>query len=319
MKTLLLICIVLGSLFCCTIVVTAAQPTPDISEGPFYPPDDSPDVGNDLTVVPGAGAGPHGQKLLIRGRVTDLDRRPVAGATIVIWQTDQHGKYDHPFENRKRDDGSAIPLDPGFGYWGKTVTSQDGRYEFRTIVPRHYSIGSASRSTHVHFKVKHADFRTLTTEMHFAGDERIPDDPVIDGLTMRQHRMLAVTLTDPPPGADAAFRLGVFDIVLAPPAAPSVPADAWSGSITFPGGEPEEVRFDVGMHEGRITALSLYFAEEDKSYPASQLRWDGNDLKFSWRPNVEVECSLSPIEQGGYAGPCTDSHMSASLVMRPPA
>ena len=73
------------------------------------------------------------------------------------------------------------------------MTEARGRYEFKTIVPKHYSVGTVTRSSHVHFKVKHPDFRVLTTEMHFDGDEKILDDPIIDGLTMKQYRMLTVS------------------------------------------------------------------------------------------------------------------------------
>ena len=160
--------------------------------------------------------------------------------------------------------------------------------------------------------------RELTTEMHFVGDEKIPDDPIIDGLTMRQHRMLTVAPAAPPEGGDPTARLAVFDIVLAPPAKPSTPGASWTGTITFPGGAPEEVRYDVGLSGGRIAALSIYFPEEDKSYPTSNVRWDSDTLKFSWRPGGRVECALDPAAKGGYSGPCTDGEFSGEMVMLPP-
>ena len=154
--------------------------------------------------------------------------------------------------------------------------------------------------------------------MHFQGDDRIPSDPIIDGLTMRQHRMLTVTLRESPDGHDPAARLAAFDIVLAPPVKPSRPGISWNGTITMPGSPPEEVRFDVGLSDGRIAALSIYFPEEDRSYSTSNLRWDGDTLKFSWRPGPQVDCSLAPAGEGGYSGDCTGGGMSGKLVMLPP-
>jgi protocatechuate 3,4-dioxygenase, beta subunit len=45
-------------------------------------------------------------------------------------------------------------------------TSDSGQYSFKTIKP----IGYGGRPPHVHFRVIADGYRTLTTEMYFAGD-----------------------------------------------------------------------------------------------------------------------------------------------------
>ena len=187
----------------------ALAPTPRTGAGPFFPPDDGREADNDLTEVPGSTGEPQGQRLYMEGQVTDTAGKPLPGTQITIWQTDVWGKYDHPRERRVDGSGKPLPKDPHFQYWGRTVTDGEGRYVFKTIVPGNYG-----RPEHIHCRFEHAEFRTLDTEMQFAGDPKIEGDFVTENLAGRER--LAVPLVEPREGQDPRAKRAVFDVVLTP-------------------------------------------------------------------------------------------------------
>lgn len=76
-----------------------------------------------------AGPAAAGQRIRIEGRVLDGDGTPVADALVEIWQTNAHGRYDHPADRRD------LPLDPAFDGFGRTGTEEDGSYWFETVKP----------------------------------------------------------------------------------------------------------------------------------------------------------------------------------------
>ena len=65
---------------------------------------------------------------------------------------------------------------------GKTDTGQlkvndDGTYVFRTIKPGRYRIGGGFRPAHIHLKVSHPGYGTVTTQLYFQGDPYVwPND-----------------------------------------------------------------------------------------------------------------------------------------------
>ncbi|MCS6995422.1 MAG: hypothetical protein NZ533_00430 [Casimicrobiaceae bacterium] len=153
----------LGLAHVVTLPASATQvplaPTPEDSEGPFYPETWSGDVDGDLLVFEGRR---HtlGTPLIITGRVLATDARPLAGATVEIWQADTEGEYRHSR------DGGHRPARRGFQGFGRVQTAADGSYRFRTLKPPAYGF----RPPHVHFRVKAPGRRTLTTQMYFAGE-----------------------------------------------------------------------------------------------------------------------------------------------------
>ena len=187
-------------------------PTPDTGTGPFYPADDRAQADADLTRVEGRDGRPEGDLLEIVGTVRGTDGSPVAGAELVIWQTDSAGFYDHPRHQRVDDDGQPVPRDPNFQYWGRTTSDADGRYRFLTIVPRSYRVGGVWRPHHVHFRIRHPEYRALATEMQFTGDPAAEGDFVTDEA---EQERLAVDLVEAGTDGGRAVRRGTFDIVLA--------------------------------------------------------------------------------------------------------
>ena len=117
-------------------------PTPRDGEGPFYKPG-APQRGS--LVEPGA----KGERLTLSGRVLSRDCKPVAGAQLDFWQTDEKGEYDNS----------------GFRYRGKVTADGVGRYALETVVPGEYP----GRPRHIHVKVYAPGREALTTQVYFPG------------------------------------------------------------------------------------------------------------------------------------------------------
>ncbi len=77
---------------------------------------------NDLTTQH-AGE-PLGERIIVTGRVTDEDGRPVPNTLLEVWQANAAGRYVHV------KDQHPAPLDPNFTGAGRVVTDAEGRYRF---------------------------------------------------------------------------------------------------------------------------------------------------------------------------------------------
>ncbi len=145
-------------------IADACGITPPQTEGPFYPVKLPVDKDADLTRFAGQTASPLGEVIQIFGIVQDEKCNPVPKALVEIWQACASGRYNHP------GDESGLPLDPNFQYYGKAVTDQNGKYEFKTIRPGHYPAGGDwIRPPHIHFKVFARGYRDLTSQLYFSG------------------------------------------------------------------------------------------------------------------------------------------------------
>ncbi len=122
-----------------------------------------------------------GEPLLMTGRVSDADGKPIAGAQVEVWQTATNQLYDVQDENQPH------------GHLRATFrTDERGRYEFRTILPVSYPIpddGPAGqllqalgrhpfRPAHVHFMISAPSYRQLVTHLFLAGDKYLESDAV---------------------------------------------------------------------------------------------------------------------------------------------
>ncbi|WP_420122722.1 dioxygenase [Nakamurella sp.] len=185
-------------------------------EGPFHQiPSPPRRLGDDINV-----AGRPGEPCLITGRVVDRVGRPVAGATVDVWQADASGFYDvqRPGE-----------LAPG-ELRGLFRSDADGRFHFRTIVPAHYPIptdgpvGDLLRATgrheyrpaHVHVAVAAPGLRSLTTHLFVAGSPYLDSDAVFG---VKDSLIVDFARVDDPARAAAAglpnpFRHADFPVVL---------------------------------------------------------------------------------------------------------
>jgi protocatechuate 3,4-dioxygenase beta subunit len=144
---------------------------------------------NDLTVQH-AGE-PIGERIFVHGRVLDEDGEPVRSALVEIWQANAAGRYRHKVDNH------PAPLDPNFSGGGRSLTDDQGRYEFVTIIPGPYPWGNhhnAWRPAHIHFSLFGAGILSrLVTQMYFPGDPLLPLDPIFNSVPdeSARNRMIA--------------------------------------------------------------------------------------------------------------------------------
>ena len=127
------------------------------------------------------GAAPAvGERILMHGRVLDENNRAVPNTLVEIWQANAGGRYRH------KKDTYLAPLDPNFGGCGRTLTDENGYYQFLTIRPGAYpwpNRGNDWRPMHIHVSVfGHSFGQRLITQMYFEGDPLIRHDPMIQGI-----------------------------------------------------------------------------------------------------------------------------------------
>jgi protocatechuate 3,4-dioxygenase beta subunit len=177
--------------------------TPQQTRGPFYPLEIPLDHDNDLVSVAGRSGLADGEIVNVAGRVLDINGRPVAAASVEIWQCDNNGRYHHPGDNR-----DSVPLDGNFQGYGRFVTGADGAYRFRTIKPVAYP----GRTPHIHFAVNGAAFDELVTQMYLAGAPQNAGDSLFRRIPDAARPRMLVEFVAVAGGAEPT---GQFDIVIA--------------------------------------------------------------------------------------------------------
>ena len=158
------------------------------------------------------GGEPLGERIIVQGRVLDVNGAPIAGQLVEIWQANAAGRYAH-----EADEHSA-PLDPNFTGGGRCVTDGSGAYRFVTIRPGAYpwrNHHNAWRPAHIHFSTFGRSFRSrLVTQMYFPGDPLLEFDPIIGSIPDREaarRLVCSLDLDATEPEWALAYR---FDIVL---------------------------------------------------------------------------------------------------------
>jgi protocatechuate 3,4-dioxygenase alpha subunit len=141
--------------------------------GPFYPREFFRPGDNDLTRASADAAGtPEGKPMLLRGCVTREGDVPVVNAIVEAWQPDARGRFRHPHDPEWKS------ADPDFLGWGRAWTDENGRYEFRTIVPGAYVDGAMRRAPHINLSVWGAGLmRRVQTTVFFP---EFPEENVVD-------------------------------------------------------------------------------------------------------------------------------------------
>jgi protocatechuate 3,4-dioxygenase, beta subunit len=141
--------------------------------GPRFSPAHFPPI-PDLSVVNGKAA--LGERIIVHGRITDEDGRPVSRTIVEIWQANAAGRYQHPADQHD------APTDPNFHGEGRVYTDEDGWYRFTTIKPGAYpwrNHDNAWRPNHIHFSFFGTAFAArLITQMYFPGDPLLALDPI---------------------------------------------------------------------------------------------------------------------------------------------
>jgi protocatechuate 3,4-dioxygenase, alpha subunit len=138
------------------------------------------------------GPGVTGTPIVLEGRVTDGDGKPVNDALVEIWQANAHGRYAHP------DDKHDAPLEPAFKGFGRVPTDEEGRFRFTTIKPgRVPAPGGGLQAPHINVTIlMRGLLKHLTSRIYFDGDPTNAQDPVLQSVPeARRSTLLARTAT----------------------------------------------------------------------------------------------------------------------------
>ena len=183
---------------------------------PVYGSDQLGPLDHDLTKNAVKNGEPLGERIIVTGRVSDEDGRPVRNTLVEVWQANAAGRYVHKVDQHN------APLDPNFLGAGRCMTDGDGRYTFMTIKPGAYPWGNhpnAWRPQHIHFSLFGDYFASrLVTQMYFPGDPLFAYDPMYQGVPADSRELMVAKFSLDVTQPD--FALGyVFDIVLRGPKA----------------------------------------------------------------------------------------------------
>jgi hydroxyquinol 1,2-dioxygenase len=134
------------------------------------------DIGADIS-------GPmEGDPMLVTGSVSTVDGRPLAGAVVDVWHSDDDGYYDV----QQLDQIGDLAMRARFH------TDANGRFHFWSIKPAAYPIPHDGpvgemlevqgrhpwRPAHVHFMISAPGFEQLVTHVFVAGDQYLDSDVV---------------------------------------------------------------------------------------------------------------------------------------------
>src|SRR4051794_24715112 len=204
---------------------TGGQSTESTVLGPFHVVESPPrELGSNIALDG------KGQPCLVSGQVTGPDGEPLAGALVDVWQANEDGFYDV----------QQPDIQPERNLRGLFTADDEGRFWFRSVVPRYYPIPADGpvgqllaatgrhpyRPAHLHFIVAAPGYRPVTTHVFVDGSPYLDSDAVF-GVKESLVRVVP-EVDDPSRAAEAGlanpFRTLTFDVTLlredqAPPAA----------------------------------------------------------------------------------------------------
>lgn len=145
--------------------------------GPFHVANAPERQNGDNICLDGKGA-----PCVVRGRITDENGEPIAGAKVDVWQTNDEGFYDV----------QQLGVQPDFNMRGLFTTDDTGEYSFITVKPLPYSIPTdgpvgdmlnamgrhAMRPAHIHYIVTAPGYETLVTHIFSDDDPYLESDAV---------------------------------------------------------------------------------------------------------------------------------------------
>ncbi|MCW2508613.1 MAG: chqB [Modestobacter sp.] len=194
---------------------TGGQSTESTVLGPFHMVESPPRALGDDIALDGKG-----DRCLVSGQVTGPDGEPLAGASVDVWQANEDGFYDV----------QQPGVQPESNLRGLFTTDDEGRFWFRSIVPKYYPIPDdgpvgellaatarhPNRPAHLHFIVTAPGYRPVTTHV-FVEDSPYLDSDAVFGV--KDSLVRAVPEVDDPAraaevGLPNPFRTLTFDLTL---------------------------------------------------------------------------------------------------------
>ncbi|MHA4850141.1 intradiol ring-cleavage dioxygenase [Rhodococcus sp. MSC1_016] len=183
--------------------------------GPFHMVDSPPrELGDTIALDDG------GEPCLVTGQVRSADGTPLAGASVDVWQANAEGFYDV----------QQPGIQPELNLRGLFTTDDEGKFWFRSIVPRYYPIPDdgpvgellaitgrhPNRPAHVHFIVTAPGHEPVTTHLFVDGTPYIDSDVVFG---VKESLIREFPVVDDPDrarelGFDNPFRTVHFDVTL---------------------------------------------------------------------------------------------------------
>lgn len=161
-----------------------------------------------------------GEPCLVTGRVTGPEGTGLAGATIDIWQANDEGFYDV----------QQPGIQPESNLRGLFTADRDGRFSFRTIVPKYYPLPTDGpvgrllaatgrhpyRPAHIHFLVTAPGHRPVTTHLFVANTPYIDSDAVfgVKDSLVREFPVVDDAARAAEVGLPNPFRTVHFDLAL---------------------------------------------------------------------------------------------------------
>jgi protocatechuate 3,4-dioxygenase, alpha subunit len=156
--------------------------TPSQTVGPFFhyalPYEAGPYLASEET---------EGEHIVIEGRVTDGDGRPIDDALIEIWQANAHGRYNHPEDDQDR------PLDEDFGGFGRVPTDAEGMFRFYTVKPGAVpGLHNEMQAPHINICIlARGVLKRMATRLYFADEAEMNRvDPVLNLVPEARRRTL---------------------------------------------------------------------------------------------------------------------------------
>lgn len=132
----------------------------------------------------------HGERILIKGQVTDGDGAPIPDAMIEIWQADINGHFNHPL------DPNQAEADPEFAGFGRAPTNNNGIYSFKTVKPGAVTYdGETMQAPHINVRVfARGMLIHAYTRLYFSDEEQSNEnDPVLNLVEdQRRHTLIAL-------------------------------------------------------------------------------------------------------------------------------
>lgn len=143
--------------------------------GPFFV-EDAREIQNGESIA----SDDKGEPMIVKGRVVDMEGKPIPNCRIETWETDNDGYYDTQYGEYDQD------------CRGRLHTDKDGNYAFRCVYPVAYPIpndgpvGQMLRSmnrhvfrpAHLHMMFQAEGFEELITSLYFEGDIFLTSDAV---------------------------------------------------------------------------------------------------------------------------------------------